>query len=258
MVRLATVEDGMNSFFVDCHSHMVPSGDDGVQTVGEGAAILREAHRRGTRLLWCTPHVYPELPLTRRRERQIRERMEQLRQIAGLEVRLGFELTPAHELLEQDPQRYALEGTDRVLMEVPFVGDADLLVALAEYVEEEGFVPVIAHPERTEAVQAQPTLADELADRGWPLQVNASSLTGRHGRTEQRLGWDLLERGIAALVASDGHRQARPPFLDEAWQLAVQRLGAEAARPFFDGSALGLGATEAARQLPSRAVPPAA
>jgi protein-tyrosine phosphatase len=253
----------MDPFFVDCHSHMVPSGDDGVQTVGEGAAILQEAHRRGTRLLWCTPHVYPGLPLSQLRERQIRERVEQLRVIAGLEVRLGFELMPAHELLEEDPLRYVLEGTDRVLVEVPFLGNAKLLVAVAEHVENEGFVPVIAHPERTEAVRTRPALADELAERGWPLQVNATSLTGRHGPTEQRLGWELIERGIATLVASDGHRQARPPFLDEAWRLAVQRIGAAAARPLFDGSALGvgaaeLGAMEAERQLPSRAMPPAA
>ncbi len=257
----------MNPFFVDCHSHMVPSGDDGVQTVGEGAAILREAHRRGTRLLWCTPHVYhPELPLSLHREQQIRERMEQLRELASVEVRLGFELTPATELLEEDPFRYALEGTDRVLMEVPFVGSADLLVALAEHVEGEDLVPVIAHPERTEALRSRPVLADELAERGWLLQVNASSLTGRHGFTEQRLGWDMLERGLAALVASDGHRLARPPFLDEAWHLAVDRLGIDTARPLFDGSALGLGGaafrattnTSSERLLPSRAVPPAA
>ena len=252
----------MDAFFVDCHSHMLPSGDDGVQTVGEGAALLREAHHRGTRLLFCTPHVFTHLPLSEHRDQQIRRRLAELRPQAGLDVRLGFELTPAVELLEQDPRRYVLEGTDRVLMEVPFQGDADLLWALARHVEDEGLVPVIAHPERTEAVQLRPALADELAEQGWPLQLNATSLTGRHGIAEARIGWDLVERGVASLVASDGHRQARPPFLDEAWRLTVERVGDAAARPLFDGSALGLarelGATGSERPLPSRAMPPAA
>lgn len=243
--------------FVDCHSHVVPSGDDGVQSVGEGAALCREAAKRGTRLLFCTPHVFPHLPLSEQRERQIRERLAELRPQAGLEVRLGFELTPAHELLEQDPHRYVLTGTDRVLMEVPFEGPADLLATLAAHVEAAGLVPLIAHPERTEAVRKRPELAGELAERGWLLQVNATSLIGYHGPTMARLGWDLVEGGLASLVASDGHRLARPPFLDEAWQLAVERLGEEAARPLFDGSALGLAAT-AARPLPSRAARPAA
>lgn len=249
--------EGVDAFFVDCHSHMLPSGDDGVQTVGEGAALTREAHRRGTRVLFCTPHVFSHLPLTEHREQQIRSRLAELRPQAGLELRLGFELTPALELLDQDPRRYLLEGTDRVLMEVPFTGDADLLWALARHVEDEGLVPVIAHPERTDAVQLQPELADELAAQGWLLQVNATSLTGRHGITEARIGWDLVERGVASLVASDGHRQARPPFLDDAWLLAVERIGHDAARPLFDGSALEL-ATGSARPLPSRAMPPAA
>ncbi len=256
----------MAGFFVDAHSHIVPSGDDGVQSVGEAAALCREAHRLGTRLLFCTPHVFPHLPLSAQREDRIRANLAQLRPQAKLEVRLGFELTPAPELLDQDPRRYLLEGTDRVLMEVPFEGDADLLFALAEYVQDEGLMPVIAHPERTESVQQRPALADELAERGWQVQVNASSLTNRHGPAAARIGWDLVERGRAALVASDGHRLGRPPFLDAAWQLAVERVGEEPARRLFDGSALGLAAVaavdvaamERARPLPSRAMPPAA
>jgi hypothetical protein len=46
-------------------------------------------------------------------------------------------------------------------------------------------------------------------------------------------------------VASDGHRQARPPHLDEAYELLVGRVG-EAANRLFDGSALGLAASRPA------------
>ena len=41
-------------------------------------------------------------------------------------------------------------------------------------------------------------VADELAARGWMLQVNATSLTGRHGPEPEELGWSLLERGLSA------------------------------------------------------------
>jgi protein-tyrosine phosphatase len=229
--------------FVDCHSHVVPSGDDGAGTVEDGIALCREAARRGTRILFATPHVWPHLLLPPDREAAIREAYERMRPSAGLELRLGYELTPDPRLLREDPHRYVLEGTDAVLMEVPFVGPADLLVALAERTEEAGLRPVIAHPERTEAVLDRPALADELAGRGWLLQVNATSLLGRHGEDPADVGWDLLERGLAAIVGSDGHRPTRPPHLDEAYQLAARRLGEERALPLFDGSALGL-ATE--------------
>jgi protein-tyrosine phosphatase len=226
--------------FVDCHSHVVPSGDDGVATVADGVSLCREAARHGTGVLFATPHVWPHLVLTEEREAAVREAFTHVRASAGLELRLGWELTPTAALLDEDPHRYLLEGTDAVLMEVPFTGPADLLVALAELTESAGLRPVIAHPERTEAFLDRPALADELAERGWTLQVNATSLLGRHGEDPADVGWDLLERGVAEIVASDGHRPARPPHLDAGYALAVQRLGAERADPLFDGTALGV------------------
>jgi protein-tyrosine phosphatase len=241
--------------FVDCHTHMLPSGDDGVHTVEQGRQLCLEAARRGTRILFATPHVWPHLPLTADRERQVRKGFTELQPQAGLELRLGFELTPAPPLLREDPRRYELEGTGAVLMEVPFLGSAGLLDALGSHVERHGLRPVIAHPERTEAVLHDPALAREYADRGWLVQVNATSLTGRHGPEIHDLAWSFLEHGVASLVASDGHRETRPPFLDDAFAVAQARLGDDAIR-LFDGSALGLSVSEARR--PSRADEPAA
>jgi protein-tyrosine phosphatase len=225
--------------FVDCHSHVVPSADDGAPSIEEGLALCRSAARHGTAVLFATPHVWPHLTLTPEREREIRAAYERMRPHAGLELRLGFELTPTRALLGEDPRRYVLGGTDRVLMEVPFAGSADLLFALAEHVENEDLRPVIAHPERTEVVLDDPSVAEELAARGWTLQVNATSLLGRHGPEPEALGWSLLERELAQVVASDGHRATRPAHLDAAYERAAETLG-ERALSLFDGSALGV------------------
>ena len=225
--------------FVDCHSHVVPSGDDGAASVEDGRALCLSAARHGTSILFATPHVWPHLPLTEAREQAVRAAFEQVRTRAGLELRLGFELTPSRALLAEDPQRYVLAGTDRVLLEVDFTGPAELTFALAEHVERAGLRPVVAHPERTESVLDEPGIADELAARGWAVQVNASSLTGRHGPAIEALGWSLVERGVASVVASDGHRTTRPAHLDEAYRLARERIG-EGALSLFDGSALGV------------------
>jgi protein-tyrosine phosphatase len=225
--------------FVDCHSHVVPSGDDGAATIQDGLGLCQSAAQHGTAILFATPHVWPYFTMSEGREAEIRAAYERMRPHAGVDLRLGFELTPASALLEQDPRRYVLEGTDCVLMEVPFSGPPDLLFALAEHVEAAGLRPVIAHPERTEAVLEDPSIADDLAARGWMLQVNATSLTGRHGPEPEQLAWSLLERGLGRLVASDGHRTTRPAHLDAAYALAEQRLG-ERALSLFDGSGLGV------------------
>src|ERR671933_1556659 len=226
-------------WFVDLHSHVVPSGDDGAQSMDEGAALCESAARRGTRTLFATPHVGAHVEHDEEREALVAERIEELRARTGVDLRLGWELTPIAELLEEDPCRYALEGLDVVLMEVPFTGSPDLLVALAEHAEAAGLTPLIAHPERTEAVLERPTLAAELAERGWPLQVNATSLLGRHGSEREALGWQLLRDGVAQVVASDGHRATRPARLDYVGELVPAEVGG-GARRLFDGSAVGL------------------
>jgi protein-tyrosine phosphatase len=229
------------SFFVDIHSHVVPSGDDGAQRIIEGRGLCREAARRGTALLYATPHVWPHLVLTAERERLVRANFEELTsEELGLELRLGFELTPAPPLLEQDLRRYVLQGTNAVLIEVPFTGGERLLVEICELMEEQGLQPVIAHPERTEAVLDRPSLAREFAERGWLLQVNGTSLTGRHGAEIESLAWDLVDESLVALVGSDGHRGTRPAVLDDAYRAVEARVGETQARSLFDGSAIGV------------------
>jgi len=232
---------------VDSHSHVVPSGDDGAQTLEDGLELCDLAASSGTAVLFATPHVWPHLTLTDERERAIRRAFERLRSRAPLELRLGFELTPAPPLLREDPARYVLEGTEVVLAEMPFTGPASDLIELAEHVERSGLTPLVAHPERTEPVLERPDLARELAER-WPLQLNASSLLGRHGREIEELAWKLVD--VASVIASDGHRLARPARLDQAYELVRERVGEDAALPLFDGSALGL---RNRRRLPSRA-----
>jgi protein-tyrosine phosphatase len=240
--------------FVDCHSHVVPSGDDGAGSLEDGLELCDLAVASGTAILFGTPHVWPHLPLTEAREQQLRRAYDRLKTRARLELRLGFELTPAPALLHEDPTRYVLEGLDVVLVEMPFAGPASDLIELAEHVERAGLTPLVAHPERTDPIRERPELAQELAER-WPLQVNASSLLGRHGHEIEELAWRLVENGDAAVVASDGHRLSRPARIDEAYELVRVRVGEEAALPLFDGSALGL---SCGRRTPSRAAAPGA
>jgi protein-tyrosine phosphatase len=233
--------------FVDIHSHVVPSGDDGAPSIELGIALCRNAAARGTSILYATPHVWAHLPLTAERERATLAAFAEVAAASPLELRLGYELAPALWLLREDLSRYALEETESVLIEVPFVGSPHVTIALAERAEAQGLQPVIAHPERGEEVGF--AMAEGFAERGWQLQVNSSSLLGRHGDEAEEIAWRLLRDGIAAFVASDGHRESRPPYLDAAFELAKDELGPEAALRYFDGTELGA----TARRLPSHA-----
>lgn len=229
--------------FVDVHSHVIPSGDDGAPDLASGLELCREAARHGTSVLYGTPHVWPHLVLTEAREQDIRAAHAEMAPQAaewGLELRLAFEVTPAPALLEQDLAVYAAPELGTVLLDLPFSGPLELAEHVAEHVESCGFRPLLAHPERADGVISDPLVARDYRARGWLLQVNGSSLLGRHGPEREETGWLLVERGLCDAVASDGHRLTRPPFLDEAYALVKARVG-EAAAELFDGSRLATG-----------------
>src|SRR5205085_11114791 len=64
---------------------------------------------------------------------------------------------------------------------------------------------VLAHPERSAEVQGNPERLRPLVDAGVLVQVTAASLDGRLGRGPEAAGRELIERGLAHMIASDAH-----------------------------------------------------
>jgi protein-tyrosine phosphatase len=243
--------------FVDVHSHVVPSGDDGAATVEEGVALCAMAREAGTSILFATPHVHApwdSFPWAPDRERLFERAFGDVRAGAaalGLDLRRGREVFPS-EVARVDPESLRLEGTDAVLVEFPgswldLPGQVELTALACRRLEATGLTPVLAHPERCREVAAEPRLLESFVERGALLCVNAPSLTGEHGPTAERVAWALLEDGLVAIAASDGHRAARPPSLDRAYKAVVTRVGERRATPLFDGSALPWRASPAAQ-----------
>jgi protein-tyrosine phosphatase len=236
------------SGFVDVHSHVVPSGDDGADSIDEGLALCRLAVEAGTSVLFATPHAHAPwdtFPRTPGRDRLYAASFVEMRdEVAGwgLDLRRGWEVYPS-EIAGTDPAELVLEGTRGVLIEFPgaWLEIDDPIRAVAEAaadVEAAGLVPVLAHPERCRAVAADPFSVRSFAERGWLLCLNATSVVGRHGAAAERAAWALLEAGLVALVASDGHGISRPPTLDHAYETVREHLGDDPARSLFNGSAL--------------------
>jgi protein-tyrosine phosphatase len=234
--------------FVDVHSHVVPSGDDGSQTIEEGLELCRLALEAGTEILFATPHAHAPwdtFPRTARRDELYAASLAVMRdEVAGwgLDLRRGWEVYPS-EVAGHDPAELVLEGTRAVLVEFPgFWLEIDDALAIvdeaAAAIVAAGLVPVLAHPERCRAVAADPVAVRAFVERGSLLCLNGPSLVGGHGRTAESTAWALLEDGVVALVASDAHSASRPPTLDRAYEAIRRRHGDDVALPLFTGSAL--------------------
>jgi protein-tyrosine phosphatase len=233
------------SGFVDIHGHVIPSGDDGVRSIEEALGLLREAADRGTAVQYATPHANERFPLTASRRRRAEEAHAELVDECagfGLDLQLGFELAGEPWLLDEDPRDYRLGSLPAALLEfpLPYTGTTtlELVTACGEHIEAAGLVPILAHPERCRMVHDAVHLVREYRERGWLTQVNSTSLLGRDGSTNERVGWELVRDGLCDVVATDAHRAHRPPFLDRVHAALAARVGREQADRLTCGVAL--------------------
>ena len=90
-------------------------------------------------------------------------------------------------------------------MEFGFREDPDFCRWVLHRCVEQGFRPVIAHPERYFFVQEDPSIAYDWCTAGYALQLNKGSVLGRFGPEAGGMAELLLQHGLAACVASDAH-----------------------------------------------------
>jgi protein-tyrosine phosphatase len=228
--------------FTDVHAHFLPGVDDGPATLAEALAAARTAVEGGTSVAFATPHVSRGMPFSAERRDLIAERYALLTRAIEderlpLDLRLGYEVTPWPQLLEVDPHDLRLGDLPFVLVDCPFVGWRDDIGPFVDHVVAHGLRPILAHPERNDLIQASVVSLTPWRRRAL-LQVNSSSLLGTHGPEARATAADLVRRGWAALIASDGHDgDRRPHRVDEGYE-AARRLVGERAADLVSGAAL--------------------
>lgn len=234
--------------FVDLHTHVIPSGDDGAPDVEAGIELCRAMAEEGTRVVYGTPHAHPPdswFPITEERIALVRRSYAEMKPRCaefGLDLRLGWELAATGALVG-DLTDYVLEGTDAILLELPgpwfsFEDEVAVTRKQASAIRAAGFRVVLAHPERSLGVQRRPETLLELVEEGALVCFNADTFVGGHGEACEESGWRLLELGIGDFVASDAHRPERPSHLREAVDAIAARHGVERALRLAQGAAL--------------------
>jgi protein-tyrosine phosphatase len=210
----------------ELHFHLLPGVDDGPVDLDDAVALARLAVADGTSVVTVTPHVRDLLAAGILEEVPARVRAVQAAlEAAGvpLEVRAGAEL--AHDdVPELDDRRLDAiaqgpPGRRWLLIEAPLFGDAAGFLEATAELRARGFGTLIGHPERCDELMLNDGAVARERAAGALLQVNASSLTGRHGADARTWGIELLRAGDADLIASDAHRSTRPPLLSAALEV---------------------------------------
>jgi protein-tyrosine phosphatase len=222
--------------YVDLHCHILPGLDDGAATMEETIRHARRLHAEGVRDVACTPHIkrahYPDIELS-----ELAARREEAQRAIAAEG-LGVHLHPGGELAHDDALvlpssqlRHIAQGPAGarwLLLECPFAGLDEDFVAAAERLTGLGFGVLLAHPERANGGHEH---LWPLLEHGALLQVNVCSLLGNHGLDAQETASDLVRRGLAYCLASDGHPGTREHTLQLGFHLLLAQ-GASSAQAY--------------------------
>ncbi len=197
----------------DIHCHILPLSDDGAQSMEDALEMARMAADSGVSAIIVTPHC--NLPGEEEQNyisHSLLNRFAALRAAvkqAGIPLTLlpGAEIlcTPEVPALLEADLLPSLAGSRYLLVEFFFDESLDFMDEMLRAVTRQGRVPVIAHPERYEAVQRNPGVAERWFREGYIIQLNKGSILGRLGKRAQLTAHRLLERGLAHVVASDAH-----------------------------------------------------
>lgn len=224
-------------YMIDIHCHILPNIDDGSSSLEESVAMARLAAASGVTEIIATPHFRGE-PESLQMVTEIMDRVNRLRRRLEREeipvkIHPGVEVlcTPRTPEMGANRRLPTLASGGYVLTEFYFDESGAFMSDILSSLKAQGYSPVVAHPERYEAVQRDIRLPREWFDRGYVLQINKGSVLGAFGSRVQQTAEALLRNGLAHVIASDAHgANMRTPHMRELMSWVSANLGPEYGR----------------------------
>ncbi len=218
---------------IDFHSHILPGVDDGSKNVEMSIKMLRESAAQGVTDICLTPHFYAESNTPQKFLERRAHAAEELS--AHLEdglprIHLGAEVKYFEGICQcEDLELLKLQGTDIILIEMPFMNWTDRIWRDIEEISSYPKTKVmLAHLERYLQFNADKYLT-KSSMHDILVQSNAENFTS--GFFQRRKALKMLKEGIIDVIGSDCHNlSSRPQNIAEAREIIRKSLGDGALR----------------------------
>ena len=205
----------------DMHTHILYGIDDGAQSFNDSMELIMEEWAQGVRRIIMTPHYGPKFGYPKRQflETRFTEIQKEVKKCyPDMKLYLGSELYYQRNTIQnlKEGKALTLAGSKYILVEFG-VGDpySHIFQAVQDIIYA-GYLPILAHVERYEAVANHLERAKELVKAGAYLQINARSFTGSFLNKKASFCIKLLKAGLVYFVASDCHdlKSRRPDIVE--------------------------------------------
>ena len=216
---------------IDFHTHILPEIDDGSSSPTESLKLLKMLKEQGVEKVVLTPHFYAYsstaesfLQLRRKALDKLTEmlRVEKL----DIDIYLGCEVLYFEELWRlENLKSYCIEGTDYLLVEMPFSPWGDSTIEGIEKIIAKGYIPIIAHFERYIDYRGNKKKINKLLSMGALLQMNCEFLNHFISR---RKAVKFIKKGYISALGTDCHNTSgRAPNYDTANAYLKKKLSSQ-------------------------------
>lgn len=214
---------------IDIHTHILFGVDDGAKTIGDSMGILEEEREQGVDKIILTPHYgpkfgHPDAAMLKEHYLELCEKAGQY--YPEIRLYLGSELYYQQETVSDLDKGKALTMNDTryVLVEFGVTESYSYIYRAIQDLSYAGYIPIIAHAERYDAVFDHVERVEDLINLGAYIQLNAESLIG--GFFDKRASFckKLAKEGLMHFLGSDCHDfRERKPHMAQAAQILLKK-----------------------------------
>lgn len=219
---------------IDFHSHILPNIDDGSSSMEESVKLIKEAAQAGFTGIISTSHYlqnYYECDEAERTgllaELAEQVKMADVKSSGGIgkekssdddtssfaeysrmpKLYLGNEIYITTDIVDllKEGKASTINGTNYVLFELPMNSKPLFAKEVVYKLIENGYKPIIAHPERYSYVKEDIEFVRELKSMGALFQSNYGSVIGMYGGSAKKTLKKLLKEDLISFLGSDVH-----------------------------------------------------
>ncbi len=214
----------------DMHSHLIPGIDDGSQDLETSAELINGMAASGYKKLITTPHIMWDMYKNTRGD--ILQRFDVLKEKIkekGIEIELGvgaeYYLDDYVKELLKKKEPLLTISNNLVLVEFSLASEPIDLREILFEMQMQGYLPVIAHPERYVYYERNKSFFEELKSSGLLFQLNILSLAGFYGKSAQEMANYFIKNNFYELAGTDLHNQHHlEALLNPALTLSLTKL----------------------------------
>lgn len=195
----------------DLHCHLLYGIDDGSKSLEESIELLKDMESQGITECILTPHYIEESDYrcNNKEKEKLFKKLETEKEKENIEIKLylGNEafITPNFIKLLKNKKIQTLNNSKYLLFEFPMGQMYNNTNYIINELVSNGYIPVLAHPERYRIFQRHPEWIEEYIRSGLLLQGNFPSLFGKYGPEAKKTLKYFLKKKWISFLGSDTH-----------------------------------------------------